>query len=351
MSDRHRKSTSRSIAVNLVAASFICLAAAAGGLAAMTTRGPAPGVAPQEGEDLAAAAALLEEHRYERARALLERIVDRDSSSARAEFLLGRVLLASGDHDGAVDHLESAAELDPGSPEIHFWLGRACLDKVDHVSIFSKLSVAGCAREALERAVALDGSDVEARSWLANYYWSAPGLAGGDDDKALEQVDAIRLHDPITAHRVLATFRWGDGEHSRATDHYRAILELDPDDADAHYQLGRLYQETGEYGAALQAVEKAVQSAPEMMVAYYQIGRVAALSGRGLARGKEALATYLGQESLEPAYRASAHWRLGMIHELEGDPDRALAEYRRGLEADPDHEELEKALSRLRRGS
>ena len=43
---------------------------------------------------------------------------------------------------------------------------------------------------------------------------------------------------------------------------------------------------------------------------------------------------------------ASACWRLGMVYDLQGDKESALAEWKSALELDPDHRQAQKALEK-----
>ncbi len=50
----------------------------------------------------------------------------------------------------------------------------------------------------------------------------------------------------------------------------------------------------------------------------------------------------------EDALSSGAHWRLGMIYEMQGEVALAREAYEAALAVDPDSEEAKEALERLR---
>lgn len=78
---------------------------------------------------------------------------------------------------------------------------------------------------------------------------------------------------------------------------------------------------------------------------YNQIGRSAIFSESNLDRAVECLSFYLEQPPRWDSPAAEhAHWRLGMVYELQNQDELAAAEYRKALELDPQHGEARKAL-------
>ncbi len=88
---------------------------------------------------------------------------------------------------------------------------------------------------------------------------------------------------------------------------------------------------------------------PDNFTALYQVGRYAARSGKRLEEGRAALERYVAEAtpgSFDVSV-AGAHWRLGMIAEHRGDRAAAREEYERALAADPDFANARRALDRL----
>ncbi len=126
------------------------------------------------------------------------------------------------------------------------------------------------------------------------------------------------------------------------------MIAAAPEVARYRYQLGFALQQQRDWPAAFGAFEEAIRVDPDWLASYYQLARTAVFSETNLARAIECLHRYPAHEPQAglPGHQ-HAHWRLGMLLELDGDRDGAAAEYRRALALDPDHEEAAKTLARL----
>ncbi len=194
----------------------------------------------------------------------------------------------------------------------------------------------------------LDPENMDAREWLANYLWEAPGIAGGDKDEALEQVDAITRRDPLAGHSMRGEWHFEDEEYAAAVQEYRAVLAVDFTRNGARYMIGMSYQQLEDWDRAFDTFENAVRIDSLAMNSWYQLGRTGVLGQPNLDRAIEAYQFYLSVDH-QPGTpdHASAHWRLGMIYELQGDGAVARQEYERALGLDPEHEDAKKALRDL----
>ena len=112
-----------------------------------------------------------------------------------------------------------------------------------------------------------------------------------------------------------------------ARDAYRRALELAPNHADAHVNLGRLLHERGELAAAEEQYRAALASRPESVDAAFNLGVVLEDCGRS----DEAVGVY---ERLVKRERgcADAHFNLARLYERSGRTIaslRHLKEYKR----------------------
>jgi len=135
------------------------------------------------------------------ARRVLSAQAAREPSSARWTFALGRAAGIEADQaprdkgaakrEEAVALLEKAARAQPGNAEYLFWYATAAFERVDDVGMLSKMSLASDGRKAYEKAAALDPHHVGARVGLAQFYLGAPAIAGGSQEKAAAQGQAL----------------------------------------------------------------------------------------------------------------------------------------------------------------
>ena len=114
---------------------------------------------------------------------------------------------------------------------------------------------------------------------------------------------------------------------AEARDAYRRAVELDPHDADAHTNLGRLLHEAGQLAAAEAHYLLALAANAESEIAHFNLGVVLEDAGRL----QDAMAAYAQVLTLEPNY-PDAHFNLARLHERLGHRAAALRhlkEYKR----------------------
>lgn len=282
------------------------------------------------------------------ARQTLEGALAEEPARHLALAYLGRIALAESELDEAIGHLKDAVELERSNSMYRTWLGRAYIDKLQTVSFFEKGVLSGRALEALQKAVELDATNIEARVSLAGYYLNAPALAGGSVRKAREQAEAIVALDPARGNFTLARIHMRDEEYDLALEKLDQCIEARPDDLDCRFQLAMLHQQLEQYDLAFEALERVLEQSPGGRGALYQIGRTAAFSGTRVDRGIECLEEYLALDE-RPGYPGhdGAHWRLGMLFEHRGDAMRAKAEYETAVRLNPDEKMYRESLQKL----
>jgi tetratricopeptide (TPR) repeat protein len=100
---------------------------------------------------------------------------------------------------------------------------------------------------------------------------------------------------------------------------YERVLELDPQHAAAHINLGTLYYNRQDYKAAEDHYRKAIHIDPRYALAHFDLGNVLDETGRVA----DAIQTYLTALQLAPTY-ADAHYNLALAYEKIKEPRRAL---------------------------
>ena len=89
------------------------------------------------------------------------------------------------------------------------------------------------------------------------------------------------------------------GDQPRARQFYLKVIDLDPDNGDAYFNLGYLSESQGELSEAVNYYEKAVEVAPKNAEAYYNLGNVYA----SLGQNGEAIASYLKTVGINPRHQ------------------------------------------------
>jgi tetratricopeptide (TPR) repeat protein len=106
---------------------------------------------------------------------------------------------------------------------------------------------------------------------------------------------------------------------SEAIAIYLKVLDMDPNHAAAHINLGTLYYNRQEYALAERHYRSAIQIDPRYALAYFDLGNVLDETGRV----QEAIATYKTAIQLAPTY-ADAHYNLALAYEKIREPRKAL---------------------------
>ncbi len=116
---------------------------------------------------------------------------------------------------------------------------------------------------------------------------------------------------------------------SKAPEAYAQAIELNPDNADAHVNLGRLLQLKGDLKHAKKQYELALKAVKNHQLAYYNLGTVF-----DELEEVEKAAQYYRRAPAVP----DAHYNLARIYEIKGDEVSALRhmrQYRQLLDAEP----------------
>jgi tetratricopeptide (TPR) repeat protein len=296
-----------------------------------------------------AAVASFEAHRYADARRAFEAAASANANNARAHLYLGRIALHQTRFEEAIQHLEKAAALEPAVAEHRVWLGRAYGQLAVRSGLMKKFGLAKRARAALERAVELDPSSVDARASLVQFYLLAPGIVGGSTSKARAHAAEIAKRSEFRGALARAWIAEDRDKHDEAAREYRAAITLEPDSLIAYWGLAQLWHRAERFDSAFALIDGLIARRPDAMPAYYYDGRGSSLSGQRLPEAVRALQRYIAYtpHEGEPPL-SSAHYRLGWVYERMGDRAGARREYEISLRLEPTRGEVKKALARVR---
>jgi tetratricopeptide (TPR) repeat protein len=308
----------------------------------------ASAIAARADAPLAGAIQLFEAGRYTEAQKVFAAYAAAHPKDADGAYWTGRTLLALHDTSKAIDWLERATKLGPGRSDAFLALGRAYARGAQEASLLRKTGLAKSAREAWEKAVALDPGNVEARGDLVTFHLMAPGFMGGSADEARRQADEIGKRDPVQGAVARATIAQQEKDTAGAERILQEALTKSPGNPALRRSLGLLYQSEKKWDAAFGIYDAALAQDADAWEFLYQMGRTAALSGQRLERGAAALKRYLGHvPGPDQPPLANAHYRLGMVLEQQGNRVGARAEYQAALRLDPSLKDAKEALDKL----
>ncbi len=314
---------------------------------------------------------LIEAGHWKRARAIVELRIHTAPDDPLANFLLSQVRNAFGERKTPLPLAEKAVALDGRTAKYHRQVAEVLGVMAQRASVFQQLLLAHRFRKEIDAAIACDPRDVQALRDLVEFYLLAPGIAGGDPQKASSI--ASRISDIDTAegyltqarvasfnkrtaeaqallqnatgaqppsyraHLALAQF-YAAGEQknlSAAEAQAKEAVNLDHNRAQAYTILAAIYADRGDWSQLEAILTASAREVPDDPAPYYSAADRLISLGRESARAERYLRAYLGQEAEgnEPP-AAQAHWKLGLVFEGEGRQTEAADEWQQALRLD-----------------
>lgn len=279
-------------------------------------------------------------------RGAIQRIVEH-AGSPDAAFLNGCLSMSEGAYDRAVAFFEVAAA-EPHSL-YYLWLGRAYGMQARSANVFRQPFLARKTRVTFERAVALDGGNLDARADLALYYQRAPGVLGGSKTRAREQLQEIYKRNEYRGAVAESATLLAASDTTAAIALYAGLTRGAPDSAQAWQALIAIHMRRGKWQDAF-AVNREMQKVASLSLpALYELGRIAAASGIETLEGERALRLFLGADEVPAApSHASANYQLGEILQRRKDIEGARAAYSAALRLEPGYNAAKRALEALK---
>ena len=257
---------------------------------------------------------------------ILDTFLNEDKNQPEVYYYLGVASLINQDFETSIDRLEKAIKLNDQDYRYYERLGDAFGMKAQKTNIFSAMFVIGDMRANWEKAVELKPDIVSARDRLFSYYIEAPGIAGGDKDKALVLANQVLALNPASGHMLL--FRYYsklekdvEAEHElliaakldslnsnlmNSAGYYYlnrnntqdALLWFDkyvslkPDDPNSYDSRGDCFTKAEQYDSALVMYETALQNDPGFEPSLYKRARMLQNLNR-MEEAKKAARQYL----------------------------------------------------------
>lgn len=230
--------------------------------------------------------------RHDEAVALLGPLVQRWPAAAAGHFCLGNALHGAGRVEEAAASLRRAVELQPNFAPPHNNLGM----------VLEQMGDREAAIACYERAIVLDPSLAEARSNLGS------ALLNTEKDEKLQEAilhlrHALELKpQSATAHHQLGVAVQRAEAFAEAIACHRAAIALQPAYPEAYYFLAAAYSRTEQPDEAIGCFREAIAQRPQFALAWVGLAGVV----RELGRFAEAIEYYERAIAIEP--------ELGLAH-------------------------------------
>ncbi len=316
----------------------------------VSARGSSPEVSgpPEKIQKLYASA------RYREASQALTAALEANSEDPTLLYWLGRCFYELHDFARSVPNFEHAITIDPNRSEFHDWLGKAWGRRAEEAGPLGAFTALGMARRAsreFDPAVRLQPENLEAQRDLIRYLMNAPGIAGGSEDKALDQIIDLEKIDPAEAGLARAEFAATHKKFDQADNEYQKVLHMPMRRASVALEVAEYYRDRGDAEHTEQSVNAASAVDPSDRRLPYYRGVMLVLAHRNLDEAERNLHTYLDTVpgSAESPPHSSAHEWLGKLYEQENHPDKAVEEYQAALALDARNKGAREGLKQLQK--
>jgi protein O-mannosyl-transferase len=192
------------------------------------------------------------------------------------------------------------------------------------------------------------GLQINSRSWLAHYNLGAVAQTlRGESKEAIEHFrQALQINPNLaSAHNNLGLALAAQGQMQAAVEHYREALRINPDHANAHYNLALALAGRGQMAQAVQQYREVLRIDPSDAEAYNKLAVVLATEGQldeSIKYFHKAL-----ELTNSAATQSEAHFYLGIASAKQGRLDQAGKHFEEALKLKPDFVDAQYNLGRV----
>jgi tetratricopeptide (TPR) repeat protein len=271
---------------------------------------------------LALGRALISQQKFSDALGPLREYTEREPRDFQGYYAAGLAYQGLRKSDSATEMLQKAARLAPERYEVRYELGLAFAAAGQTERAIRELQVAEKVRasapdvhDQLARLLATAGEEELAQKEHAQY---VALLSRGDPDALAGKFNA-------QANQLLAA-----GNARAAAEAYREALRADPKNPQLRYNLSLALDKLGDRAAEEQELKKVIQLNPDLAVAHNQLGVLALQANRTSEAEQEFKKAIAG----DPRY-AEAQNNLGVVYSREGQDQAAATLYQQAIDSDP----------------
>jgi tetratricopeptide (TPR) repeat protein len=272
-----------------------------------------------------------------------------NSPTAETYNLLCRAEFELDNWDAGIADCEKAVALAPDNGIDHLWLGRIYGEKADKTSFLKAAGLARKVHAEFQRSVELLPDSWQARTDFAEFELEAPGMVGGNEDKARAQAEALLALNPGMAHWVLARIAQKHKNNDAAEQEYRLAIEASHGGVSAWVSLAGFYRHLNRLDDMEQALMQMESRPVDRPGALMDAANLLLRSGRGYPLATRLTRKYLSASTDEEQPAFKAHYVLGELLEKQGDRESAEKEFRISLSMAHDFKRAQEGLKRVER--
>lgn len=241
------------------------------------------------------ASVLAKNRQYPEAIQAYSKVIEQSPNNVQALMGLGQVYARLQQYNEAVAVLERAARLNPNDKELYYNLGQAYEQTKDFVKaadVYGKfiqsqppdawsgyLQLGLCYIELNQYDMAiqalLEAAKTQPRDIKTNYTLAMAYQKAGQQAQAEQIYESLALLNPqeaATYYSMIVKMYDEAGNFAKSVEAARKVVELNPKNELAVYNLGIMYFKMNRYDEAVQAFQDVLTIRPEAAEAWYQIG-------------------------------------------------------------------------------
>jgi tetratricopeptide (TPR) repeat protein len=287
---------------------------------------------------------------YAKAIEVLNRAAATAPNDAGVQHLLARSYFESEQFDKAISAAEKSVKVEPQNSAYHELLGRAYGEKANRSGWFSALPLAKKARKEFDTAVQLDARNFSAMQAMIEFDCSAPGIAGGGEDKARPEIQRLGELDAAEGRYAAGNCRRQKKDYPAAEAEFQKALALHPVSVDLIYDIGDYYMKSDQADGLAVVIKEAGRADPADPRGDFFRAVLLALQKQEPAESARLIREYIARAPKRNNYpsKAMAHYWLGRIEENQNHASSAKREYQEALNLEPKNRYANEALKRLR---
>ncbi len=209
------------------------------------------------------------------AKKVFETVLKNNDNNAEAHYRLGLIFMRNDyrDLDESADHMEHAVELNPNSADYQYGYGAALGMKAQRAGVIKQAFLAPKIKSAFQKAVELNPSHLQAHMGLAQYYKQAPGIMGGDMDKAWQEAELIIKLDEVQGRSFKASLYESDKKFAEAEAELKTLVTNQPKDWRSWRNTGFYYLRNKKYDEAISSFSTYVELRPDTADSHARLGQ------------------------------------------------------------------------------
>jgi tetratricopeptide (TPR) repeat protein len=286
---------------------------------------------------------LIAEREFEKAQAYFEAAIKANPGDLELHYYLAVALQRQHKISEAQDEIEDVLEKNDNVSKYHYLRGAILGEKARDANPISQGFLAPKIKNAFLRAAELDPKSVDAHIGLFNYYFQAPGIMGGSNEKAMAEAKIVQDLDPYRGHMCFASYYAKKDSVALAEREYKKAIAANPKIVYTYYQLGMYLENQNKTDQANAQFKKMIEIDPKDANGYYMYGRAM----YNLERWDEAIAKYQYALYLEKNDPASI-WMLANAYEKKGLSTKAKETYQWLLQIEPNGKRADQARKKIK---